>query len=375
MPIRTRVWLAEPGEGLPEAERHRRRNLTWAQITLIVLVCAALVLVYLLDRGNNVQRDLHFTLVIGLLVILLAAFGLNRRGHYRASTLLTLTCAFLGPWGSFFVDSTIQQGDFVPLTYLVLSVLLASILVSVRVTVILAGIQLGLFLLLPHFVPAVASFEWPSFMAFFFFASLLGIVYNIITRQSLRQIDQQTHLLFESETRLRELSVRDSLTGLFNRRYMEETLDRELNRSERKQLPLGIIMLDLDHFKHINDTYGHAAGDTVLHYLGASLQAHIRGSDIACRYGGDEFILILPEASLEVTWERAERLCLDAKDLNVLYNGLLLETVSLSLGVAVFPDHGSTRLPLLAAADTSLYRAKIEGRNRVVAARDVKQED
>ncbi|MDO9085240.1 MAG: GGDEF domain-containing protein [Anaerolineaceae bacterium] len=370
---RTVRWLGKPAEGMPEPERRRNHVLAWMQITLILLIGLALVLNLLFINGNTPRDRLYNFLMAGLLVGLLAAFGLNRRGRYRASSYMTVFLAFLGPWSSLLGDSTVLQGDFVPLTYLVLPVILASILLSVGVTIILAGLQFGLLIFLPYFIPAIASINWVSFMIFIFFVSILGAVSNFIHRQDLQQIDEATGLLQESEAQLRELSVRDALTGLFNRRYLEETLEREIHRVERKGLSLGIIMLDLDHFKRINDTYGHPAGDVALQALGSLLKANIRVSDIACRYGGEEFVLILPEASLEVTRQRAERLCLNVKKLNVSYNELLLEPITLSLGVAAFPEHGSTYMSLLSAVDAAMYHAKNEGRDRVVVARDEKQ--
>jgi len=167
---------------------------------------------------------------------------------------------------------------------------------------------------------------------------------------------------------LRHQSIRDPLTGLFNRRYMEETLERETRRVARAQRPLGIIMLDVDHFKLFNDTFGHDAGDSLLREFGNFLRAHVRGEDVACRYGGEEFTLILPEASLEVTRQRAEHLRGDIKHLHAQYHDQPLGAVALSLGVAVFPDHGSTGEAVLKAADAALYRAKREGRDRVVVA-------
>ena len=175
----------------------------------------------------------------------------------------------------------------------------------------------------------------------------------------------QTALL-KSQALLREQSVRDYLTGLFNRRYMEETLERELLRSARKQLSLGIIMLDVDKFKRFNDTWGHAAGDEILRELGSLLLRQVRGEDIACRYGGDEFVLILPDAAREVTRERAELICDYAARFHLQFDGQSLAAVTLSLGVAVFPEHGTTSTGLLRAVDAALYRAKHEGRGRVV---------
>jgi diguanylate cyclase (GGDEF)-like protein len=124
----------------------------------------------------------------------------------------------------------------------------------------------------------------------------------------------------------------------------------------------------VDYFKHFNDSHGHAAGDTILRQLGASLRKHIRGSDIVCRYGGEEFVFILPEASFKVTFERAGLLIEEARHLTPIYAGETLGAVTLSVGVAVFPEHGSNGTEILAAADAALYQAKLQGRNQVVAA-------
>ncbi|HEX8948151.1 MAG TPA: GGDEF domain-containing protein, partial [Dissulfurispiraceae bacterium] len=166
-------------------------------------------------------------------------------------------------------------------------------------------------------------------------------------------------------------SSHDSLTGLFNRRHMEETLEREMHRMGRKGRPLGIIMLDLDHFKQFNDTFGHQAGDTLLRELGSFLQRYIREEDFACRYGGEEFVIILPETSPDITMQRAEKLRSDVRHLYVTHKGQELGPVTLSLGVAGFPLHGLTAETVLRAADSALYRAKAEGRDRVIAAQAI----
>ncbi len=172
--------------------------------------------------------------------------------------------------------------------------------------------------------------------------------------------------LVKSEALLREQSMRDHLTGLFNRRYMEETLERELLRAERKRQELGVIMLDIDHFKHFNDTAGHAVGDAILRELGIRLFESVRREDIAARFGGDEFIVVLPDASLQVTLKRAE--LLRGMDLRVDFNGLILDLITLSVGVAIFPQHALTSFGILKAADEALYRAKAAGRNQVCVA-------
>ncbi|MCG2787504.1 MAG: sensor domain-containing diguanylate cyclase [Anaerolineae bacterium] len=179
---------------------------------------------------------------------------------------------------------------------------------------------------------------------------------------------QAQDALLENEALLRELSVRDHLTGLFNRRYLEETLERELLRALRQQSSLGVIMLDVDDFKQINDTYGHVAGDTVLRKLGKLLRKHVRGEDIASRYGGDEFILVLPGASPEVTRERARLICEATKAFHLNIAGKNLDSVTFSLGIAVFPQDSPNMAGLLKAADAALYLAKNAGKGRVAAA-------
>ncbi|MFZ5449203.1 MAG: PAS domain S-box protein [Thermodesulfobacteriota bacterium] len=167
---------------------------------------------------------------------------------------------------------------------------------------------------------------------------------------------------------LRSQAIRDDLTGLFNRRYMEETLERELHRVTRQGIPLGLAMLDLDRFKQYNDTFGHHAGDELLRALGRLIKSQIREDDIACRYGGEEFLIIMPGASLEVTLDRTEQLRRCVKQLHELRPGQFLHPITISIGLAVFPDHGSTGSALIQAADAALYRAKKEGRDRVMEA-------
>ena len=167
---------------------------------------------------------------------------------------------------------------------------------------------------------------------------------------------------------LRSQSIRDPLTGLFNRRYMEESLEREVSRAARNNQAVSLIMIDIDYFKRFNDTFGHQAGDTLLRSLGEFLSQRTRGQDVACRFGGEEFALILAGASGNDAAKRAELLREDLQQLTVTHAGQVLGKVTLSLGVAVFPGNGATAEELVHAADEALYRAKEEGRDRIVSA-------
>jgi diguanylate cyclase (GGDEF)-like protein len=165
-----------------------------------------------------------------------------------------------------------------------------------------------------------------------------------------------------------EQSIRDPLTELYNRRYMEEALRQHLSRVTRQLHPLGIIMIDIDYFKPFNDRYGHTIGDLLLHELGLFLQRRIRTEDIACRYGGEEFILIMPDAFSEIARQRAEALRQEVKQLRVQDEDQSYGGITLSLGVAIYPEHGRTIDSVIRAADAALYRAKEQGRDRVVLA-------
>jgi diguanylate cyclase (GGDEF)-like protein len=163
-------------------------------------------------------------------------------------------------------------------------------------------------------------------------------------------------------------AVRDSLTGLYNRRYLEQALEREVRRAARNKRTVGVIMLDLDHFKNFNDAHGHEAGDLLLRVLGDYLVTKVRAEDFACRYGGEEFVVILPEASPEMSRSRAEELWKGAQGLHVNYHGELLRGCTASVGVASFPGDGKSAAELLRAADTAMYAAKRQGRDRVAIA-------
>jgi diguanylate cyclase (GGDEF)-like protein len=157
---------------------------------------------------------------------------------------------------------------------------------------------------------------------------------------------------------LRRQSLRDPLTGLFNRRYLEESVERELHRLARRKLSAGFAMLDLDHFKTFNDTFGHEGGDALLSAFGQYLREHLCNEDIACRYGGEEFCILFGESSLEETLRRTEQLRLGVSKLIVRHGGQHLGVVTVSIGVACYSIHGSTLSELIAAADNALYQAK-----------------
>jgi diguanylate cyclase (GGDEF)-like protein len=168
--------------------------------------------------------------------------------------------------------------------------------------------------------------------------------------------------------KLESQSIRDGLTGLFNRSFMEIALEREMHRAARQDKQVAVMMLDIDHFKQFNDSFGHEAGDVVLREVAETMRLGVRGEDIVCRYGGEEFIVIMPEISTDAAMERAELLRRMVGDLALRYHGQPLRQVTISVGVAMFPDNSNDADELLRSADHAMYAAKHKGRNRVVSA-------
>jgi diguanylate cyclase (GGDEF)-like protein len=188
----------------------------------------------------------------------------------------------------------------------------------------------------------------------------IGTAVVIGEQLSLSMANMQLH------EKLRNQSIRDPLTGLFNRRYLEETMQRELARSARNGQPLAVVAIDVDHFKRFNDSHGHEAGDKVLIELAAVLRQGIRSTDIACRFGGEEFVLLMPDSPLTATVERIEAIRRQVQQLRVTVNGIPLEAITISGGIAIAPTHGESGDVLLRNADTALYQAKHTGRDRAV---------
>jgi len=175
------------------------------------------------------------------------------------------------------------------------------------------------------------------------------------------QLDQIQTL----QSQLREQAHRDPLTGLYNRRYLDTAMVRELARCKRDVQPLSVLMLDLDFFKRVNDQFGHAAGDLVLKSLASLLTQHTRSSDVACRFGGEEFLVLLPNMPLAAAFDKAEKLRHLFEAQTLVWEGMPVRT-TLSIGVATFPEHGETQGVLVRSADQALYQAKSAGRNRTV---------
>ncbi len=338
---------------LHERVTGRAKTLFIMQLSLLALLAMILILVLIVNQGA--RRTTYAALVLSLALVILAAMRLNLNGRLRPSawiTMLGITCA---PWASLALDPMILRGDIVPLVYIVLSIHLCATFLNEWFTAAIATVQLAAVILLLFLNPSYASVNWPSFCAYIACASVISITTSFIARKHIEQIEAQNEALKASEEQLRILSTRDPLTGQYNRRYMEETLEREISRMLRKNLPLGLMMTDLNNFKEINDTRGHLAGDAALCHIARILAEFARKSDVVCRFGGDEFVMIFPECAEETVKARRDAI------IEALGKRPFDETtsrVTMSFGIAMLPRDGVTAEALLRAADDALYHAK-----------------
>jgi diguanylate cyclase (GGDEF)-like protein/PAS domain S-box-containing protein len=481
-------WLTRPPDSVPESVRPQGQLLLYLLLFLILSLLLILLIILPIPTFRNSEQPSVF---IALILLLSVAYGLTRTKHYAQAAMFTVSVTAVSVWVFAFTDNVNVDFFAKDLFYVVISIILSSLVLPVRVTVFFAVVHMGAMILTGIFLPELMILaELINLLIFVSMISILVILAAILRRHDQEEIQRQSFSLRQSEERfhlvsyatndvvwdwdlstghvwrnhslqrlfgfeaeqvrpeiewwyeqihpedrdkvvksiqaaidggsqfwskeyrhqcadgsyvyvfdrgyiihnqdgkpirmlgaildinarkqaeevLRQESVHDPLTGLYNRRYMEEMLQREMRRAERNHQPISIIMLDIDHFKDVNDTLGHAAGDALLRKLSAFLLKNFRGADIACRYGGDEFVIILPNTSLDVAHQRAENLCASAKELSVDFHHQFLGALTLSMGVAMFPTQGVTGDAILQAADTALYAAKDAGRNRVVAA-------
>ena len=193
-----------------------------------------------------------------------------------------------------------------------------------------------------------------------------------IIQEANRQLSEQLDEIQKLQTELHEQILRDPLTNLYNRRYLDEALQQEARRSDRAQTPFSLIVLDIDRFKQTNDTYGHPIGDLFLVRIGNLLKQHSRGMDTACRFGGEEFLLMMPGASAEDAYHRAEEIRLKCAEIHLSHEGHDL-MVTISLGIATYPVHAQSAEKILVLADKAMYRSKQNGRNRTTVWEEVEE--
>jgi diguanylate cyclase (GGDEF)-like protein len=344
--------------------------------------------------GNLIGGKTPFiAIVINVIAfcLLLPVLGWSRSGRLSLAQGWLLVVAFVCVTGAIASLGTIR----VPVTSLYLAGVIVSGLLFDRPGIIYATAACSISVfgliwaenagLLPLPNRSVGFPQWVTYTALCGFTGTLVYSLNRVTKVALARAETelgQRKLIEEAlnvanqklsqrveeveylQQELREQALRDSLTGLYNRRYLNDALDRELVRAKRDRSPLSLLMIDVDHFKKVNDTHGHHVGDKILAQLATLLTTHARGSDIVCRYGGEEFLVLMPGTGEDFARSRAEEI----RQKSELLIGQMEERVvhvTLSIGIAVYPAHGENWEEVVRKADNALYQSKHEGRNRV----------
>jgi len=360
--------LPDPHQGGVPRGPLQVRLLRILLLTIFMLLTVTLVLVLVDIPVGDPLRARYFFMIGSVMLLMIPIYVLNGFDRYNAASKLTVLLAVMGTWSILIIDPMILQGDPIPLLYLSLAPMLASLLLNLGETMLVAAFQLIGIPLVPLISPIPSTINWESLWVFVFFISAFSIVFSRVLQEDLEHIMKQAQQLSHSEERMRELAVRDPLTGLFNRRYLDDVRHSSLSCGEDDPVPHCLIIMDVDNFKGINDQLGHAAGDFALREVAGVLQEHIRQGDWAFRYGGDEFLVVMPRAPLETARERAALFLRRA--LKIEFSQQMGEDRSLYLtsGVASYPEHGTTCEGVLQAADHALLRGKELGGNQVVMA-------
>ena len=342
------------------------RLLYYIQITSIIFTLLAVGVILLFTPA---REKLAYVLISGgTCTLLCATLYLNLTGRYQVALWGTVVLMFIGPWVSIAYELLHVSGDFVPMVYLVIPIQITALVMQVKPMYWMAALQTLALAVLLLLAPAHKSFNWISMVCFVFIASMLSTITNYVLHKQFDRMKQSRNALERSERRLRDISVRDPLTGLFNRRHMDEAF---ADLFMEPNTVFSLVMVDVDHFKTINDTYGHSCGDEIIQRVSGILTAAIRKYDMACRYGGDEFLLILTGCGIDDALGKARSIKAAIEDIVVETDTDVAAPLSASIGVAQCPINGDSRDAILKAVDDALYTAKQGGRNQVVAASGV----
>lgn len=334
-------------------------------IHYIIVVFLALTLFMVFNVTQSKDQPAYiiitFTAVIGIAV----ATFLNLTGRFSKSLTLTIVLMIVIPWASILYEYFKQSGDYMPMLYMIIPIQIIAVFIPLKPMFIIATVQTVILTALILLDTSRGQYNWASVICYLFLASMLGTIISYMLRKQYITIVRSRNSLLTSEQKMREISIRDPLTGLYNRRYMNETFDRLA--VERPAL-FSLLMVDIDHFKNINDTYGHTGGDEVIRKVADILVNATRQSDIVCRYGGDEFLMILLDCSPTVAMSKAQHIREEITNIVVEETALAPSVhITASIGVTHCSQNCTNIDDILKSVDTALYMAKQQGRNQVIA--------
>ena len=362
-------WLIEPSSSIVEPERRLQARLLMAMLlALIILGLLSLPLVlsgdYSSPGDSKAVTSMYTWITVAGILLLTIEYSLSRSVHYRFAALLTVVTVLIATFATVIANPQ----DLRASSFLIVGGLIASLFLSTLATVIIFFVTLIGLLLLPAVAEGFTTSDNLNSLFFILMIGGLVVIASTLRQRYLAQIDWQTQQLVESQAQLRELSIRDPLTGLFNRRRGWELLEDEIVRSDRYQRDLCVIMLDIDNFKTINDTQGHLAGDLVLTTVAKVAGETVRSIDHLFRWGGEEFLVVLPNTKLEAALYIAERLREAIARIPIQIPSKKLN-VTASFGVTRKDENTPDLETLVARADQAMYVAKHLGRDRVASSK------
>ncbi len=321
------------------------------------------ILIILFLSINLPNKRLYIPLLIFLLLLSLIALFLNDKGKYKSSLTLTISIFLIGVWIPIYIDAYLTSNDLIPFVYLSLAIYMSAYFLTARITIFITVVQIIFLVYLIKKNPYLYVQNWISLIVFIVFIALISIINSIIRNRQIFIIDSQKEKLYWQ-------ARKDPLTGIYNRLFMEEFINDEFPNFINEKKDFGLIIIDIDDFKSINDTFGHFLGDQVIKQICNLILSKIRLTDVFCRLGGDEFILIAPNCSPKNLLLIAENLREAINKLDLQYEEYNINNITVSIGVANINEKICDWEDLLRLADRALYKAKKNGRNKVYAELD-----
>jgi diguanylate cyclase (GGDEF)-like protein len=338
-------------------DSRRRRLLHCIVISLVILCAASLILILFLPPDPAIVAT-YVPLLLVVFALCLLAFVFTRTGHVTIASWLLSAVSVVAPWWAILTDPTAFGHDVFSFSYLGISVLICAMLLPTVATIIVAVLHTAGLIAVAIAFPVTASYNWVSLCLFVITSSLISVFYAGLNRADMKQTRELLHLVSENERKILDLSLRDPLTGVWNRRFMEDSISRECSLASRSGHDIAFVMADLDRFKSINDRFGHPIGDLILIAVAKAILSSLRESDLVYRYGGDEFLILLPDTDRDSADQVLLRIRAAVAAFPLPAEMAGEPPIRLTCGLAVSTNGHADSSALLAAADKELYRIK-----------------
>lgn len=334
--------------------------LFYLHVTLLFFLTITAVLVIFLTPQSSLS--FYLPLVLISLAIISVCNYFNLKGRYAPALNGTILIMFIAPWASILFESLSGSGDVIPMIFVIIPIQISALFLATKSMLLISGFQTAAVITNIIFSQSKGNYNWVSVVCYVFIASLLGSVTSYLIRMQFDKLLKSKEELALNQEKLRDISIHDALSGAYNRRYMDEILDLLTKTPEQR---FALLMIDIDHFKNVNDTCGHRTGDFVIQTVAAILKKVTRKNDIVCRYGGDEFLVILMDCAYDDALSKATEVHQLVGAIGCACDDPDAMQVTASIGIALYPKNGMDKETLLRAADMALYQAKEEGRNRI----------